>query len=189
VAANCAEAGVLGVLPGLMGSLQATEVIKLITGIGAPLIGRLLTYDALNMHFSEFRFKRRVDCAVCGDQPSIIELRDAPAAAAAPASGVRSYSAAELRAALGALTLVDVREADEFASGHIVGSLHIPLGELPQRLAELRGHANVTFLCRTGVRSQAASALAVAAGLTQIGHLAGGIAGFQALPAPLQYSL
>src|SRR5947207_3179898 len=101
--ANCAEAGVLGVLPGVLGTLQATEAIKLITGTGEPLVGRLLTYDALEMRFDEFRVARRPDCAVCGDNPTITEPRDpAPPPRAAAGPGVRRLSAAgrELDAAL-----------------------------------------------------------------------------------------
>ena len=84
---NCAEAGVLGVLPGVLGALQATEAIKLMLGIGAPLVGRLLTYDALAMEWREFRFARRADCAVCGAQPTITSLVGHAAGRAAPASG------------------------------------------------------------------------------------------------------
>jgi adenylyltransferase/sulfurtransferase len=176
VVPNCAEAGVLGVLPGLMGALQATEAIKLITGIGEPLLGRLLTYDALSMRFGEFRFRRREDCAVCGAQPTITALRDS---AEQRAADLHRYSAGELQrilaAAPGTLTLVDVREPLEFAAGHLPGSLHIPLGELPRRLEELRDRRSVTFLCWSGIRRQHAAALASAAGLTQLGHLEGGL--------------
>src|SRR6516165_1711295 len=96
VVANCADAGVLGVLPGVLGALQATEAIKLITGAGTPLLGRLLTYDALELRFQEFSITRRRDCAVCGDAPSITEPRDA-APRPAGSAGVRRLSAAALR--------------------------------------------------------------------------------------------
>jgi sulfur-carrier protein adenylyltransferase/sulfurtransferase len=187
VVPNCAEAGVLGVLPGLMGALQATEAVKLITGIGEPLLGRLLTYDALAMRFSEFRFSRRDDCAVCGAHPTITALREAPAQCAPePPADLRRYSAEELQRIVAAdpaaLTLVDVRELHEFAAGHLPGSLHIPLGELPQRMRELHGRFAVTFLCASGMRSQRASALAAAAGLTQVGHLEGGLRALQRPP-------
>ena len=94
--ANCAQAGVLGVLPGVLGTLQATEAIKLITGAGEPLIGRLLTYDALAMSFSEFRVRRRRDCAVCGDSPSITQPMDAKPMADDSPTGIRQLSAAAL---------------------------------------------------------------------------------------------
>ena len=187
VVPNCAEAGVLGVLPGVMGSIQATEAIKLITGIGTPLIGRLLTYDALEMRFREFRFARRPDCAVCGTQPTITALQEAPAAClAADIPGLQSYSPARLRERLrqqpeaaGPL-LVDVRDAPEFSAGHIDGALHLPLAELEQRMDEVRAAASVVFVCRSGVRSLRACQLASAAGLGAIGHLEGGMTAWDA---------
>jgi len=179
---NCAEAGVLGVLPGVMGCLQATEAIKLITGVGEPLLGRLLTYDALDLRFREFRFARRVDCAVCGERPSITTLADAPAACTpADLPGLRIYSPAELRARLsdrqtGAPLLVDVREAHEFAAGHLADSLHLPLAELEFRHSELPADREVVFICRSGARSLRACQIAAGQGLTRLGNLAGGLA-------------
>ena len=180
VVPNCATAGVLGVLPGLMGTLQATEAIKLITGIGTPLLGRLMTYDALSMRFSEFRFRRREDCAVCGSQPTITALLDktTPEPGGRPLA-LRRYSGAELRELLRrspwSLTLVDVREPYEFAAGHMPGSIHIPLGDLPRRMGELRGRNGIVFICAAGVRSEHAATLAAAAGLTELAHLEGGL--------------
>ena len=177
---NCAEAGVLGVLPGVLGSIQATEAIKLVTGIGTPLIGRLLTYDALDMRFREFRFQRRADCAVCGERPGITTLRDAPAESDVDVPGLRPWSATELRDALrndvrtGRLVLVDVREPAEFALDHLEGSLNIPLADLPGRIAELAGRQPV-FLCLSGVRSREACAVASRHGITTPGHLIGGL--------------
>jgi adenylyltransferase/sulfurtransferase len=178
VVANCAEAGVLGVLPGVLGTLQATEAIKLITGAGTPLIGRLLTYDALEMRFTEFSITRRRDCAVCGDAPSITEPRDA-APRPAGSAGVRRLSAAALRQLLdqgqGAPPLVDVREVDEFAAGHLAGSVNIPLGELPQRLEEIPPQSGPVFICRSGARSLAACQLALAAHIASPANLEGGL--------------
>jgi sulfur-carrier protein adenylyltransferase/sulfurtransferase len=180
--ANCAEAGVLGVLPGVLGTLQATEAIKLITGTGEPLIGRLLTYDALEMRFSEFRIERRADCAVCGDAPSITEPRDAPRPAAP--QGVRRLSASALRdllaeaAASGGTDippLVDVREPHEWGAGHLEGALHIPLGQLPQRLNEIPRHGAPIFMCRSGGRSMAACQIALRAGIPSPANLEGGL--------------
>jgi adenylyltransferase/sulfurtransferase len=183
---NCAEAGVLGVLPGVMGSIQATEAIKLITGAGTPLIGRLLTYDALDMRVREFRFARRKDCAVCGDQPTITTLRDAPAAlCATDISGLQSFSATTLRellrhqAADSATWLIDVRDAQEFATGHIAGARHLPLTELESRLGELRDAPGLIFICLSGARSLRACQLAAAAGLQRLGHLEGGMRAWQ----------
>src|SRR5215469_16211879 len=139
--ANCAEAGVLGVLPGVLGTLQATEAIKLITGVGTPLVGKLLTYDALELRFQEFRVERRRDCAVCGDAPTITEPRDPPRQSAqVPQDGVRRLTPRALEALLAPSTqappLIDVREHWEFDTSHLAGALNIPLGELPRRLAE-----------------------------------------------------
>ena len=118
---NCAEAGVLGVLPGVLGSLQATEAIKLILGLGTPLVGRLLTYDALAMQWREFRFARREDCAVCGTNPAITTLQQSVAACAANSPGkFARLTPQQLRSLIeepasrdAACTVVDVREPRE----------------------------------------------------------------------------
>ena len=178
---NCAQAGVLGVLPGVLGTLQATEAIKLITGVGEPLAGRLLTYDALEMRFHEFRVARRPDCAVCGNAPTITEPRDpAPPATGAETGAVRRISASALndllREAHGpAPRLVDVREVYEFSAGHLEGSVNIPLGELPRRLAEIAPHDAPVFICRSGSRSLAACELALRAGIAAPANLEGGL--------------
>src|ERR1700736_3064643 len=178
--ANCAEAGVLGVLPGVLGILQATEAIKLITGIGATLTGRLLTYDALDMRFSEFRITRRPDCAVCGDAPSITEPRDPPPLDGGGTAVLRRLSATDLRDLLQATgsnapLLVDVREVVEFTAGHLQGSVNIPLGQLPQRLGEVAPHPRPVFICRSGGRSLAACQLALGAQIASPANLEGGL--------------
>src|ERR1700719_1387925 len=122
---SCAQTGVLGVLPGVLGTLQATEALKLITGIGEPLIGRLLTYDALAMSFHEFRVARRSDCAVCGTAPTITAPRDPPSPA-----GLGRVNAAALNELLptpgaSAPRLTDVREPHEFTAGHLAGAVNI----------------------------------------------------------------
>jgi molybdopterin/thiamine biosynthesis adenylyltransferase/rhodanese-related sulfurtransferase len=181
VVPNCAQAGVLGVLPGVLGTLQATEAIKLITGVGEPLLGRLLTYDALEMRFHEFRVARRPDCAVCGNAPTITEPRDpAPLPAAAAARAVRRITAGALNELLRearapAPRLVDVREVHEFSAGHLEGSVNIPLGELPRRLAEIAPHDAPVFICRSGGRSLAACELALRAGIVAPANLEGGL--------------
>ncbi len=181
VVASCAEAGVLGVLPGVLGTLQATEAIKLITGVGEPLLGRLLTYDALEMRFQEFRVSRRRDCAVCGDAPTITAPRDQDSgpASAAP-GGVRRLSATDLKALLQTQTplLIDVREPYEFAAGHLEGSRHIPLNQLPRRLAEIPKTSAPVFICRSGGRSLAACSMALEAGITSPANLEGGLQGW-----------
>jgi adenylyltransferase/sulfurtransferase len=176
---NCAEAGVLGVLPGVLGTIQATEAIKLIVGIGAPLIGRLLTYDALAMRFEEFRFKRRDDCAVCGDRPTITVPQDAPQLCNAEAlSSVRTLTALELCELIeqpgGHAAIVDVREAREFAVAHLPAAVNIPVGELHTRMGNLP-KGRVVFVCRSGARSLTAAALASRAGVEDIAHLEGGL--------------
>jgi molybdopterin/thiamine biosynthesis adenylyltransferase/rhodanese-related sulfurtransferase len=176
---NCAEAGVLGVLPGVMGTIQATEAIKLIVGAGEPLLGRLLTYDALAMRFDEFRFKRRADCAVCGDNPTITAPQDAPQLCTAEAlANIRTLTAAELSSLLkeraGQAAIVDVREPREFSASHLAGAANIPVGELHSRMGSLpRGR--VVFVCRGGARSLTAAALAIRAGVEDVAHLEGGL--------------
>jgi adenylyltransferase/sulfurtransferase len=187
---NCAQAGVLGVLPGVLGTLQATEAIKLITGVGEPLVGRLLTYDALEMRFHEFTVARRPDCAVCGNAPTITEPRDpVPLPTAAVAGAVRRITAGALNELLRearaqAPRLVDVREVHEFSAGHLEGSVNIPLGELPRRLAEIAPHDAPVFICRSGGRSLAACELALRAGIAAPANLEGGLLAWAAAIDP-----
>jgi adenylyltransferase/sulfurtransferase len=176
---NCAEAGVLGVLPGVLGTIQATEAIKLIVGAGEPLLGRLLTYDALAMRFAEFSFKRRADCAVCGDRPTITTPQDAPQLCTAEAlASVRTLTPEQLCELIeepgGHVAIVDVREPREFAVARLPGAVNIPVGELQARMGSLpRGR--VVFVCRSGARSLNAAALASRAGVEDIAHLEGGL--------------
>ncbi len=177
VVANCATAGVLGVLPGVLGALQATEAIKLITGAGRPLIGRLLTYDALELRFQEFKVERRPDCAVCGEAPTISAPR--PPSPAPVQDGVRRLTPQALQALLAppqpAPPLIDVREPWEFEVSHLAGARNIPLGELPRRLAEIPRHGAPVFICRAGGRSLQACKLALESGVAQPGNLEGGM--------------
>jgi molybdopterin/thiamine biosynthesis adenylyltransferase/rhodanese-related sulfurtransferase len=180
VVANCAEAGVLGVLPGVLGTLEATEAIKLITGIGTPLLGRLLTYDALELRFHEFRVARRRDCAVCGDAPTITEPHDPPAAAAREMlDGVRRLTPHSLQALLeprsAAPPLIDVRERWEYDTGHLPGALNIPMSELAQRIAEIPRAGGAVFVCRSGGRSMRACTIALGAGVASPANLEGGL--------------
>jgi adenylyltransferase/sulfurtransferase len=176
---NCAEAGVLGVLPAVLGAIQATEAIKLILNIGEPLIGRLLTYDALELQFREFRYSRRSDCAVCGDRPTILQLLDPPRIPAAP-EALQRLSPLELRNRLAAadstgLILVDVREPGEFAAGHLAGAVNIPVAEIERRQAEIPPRVLPIFICRSGARSLRAGAAALGAGRPEAAHLEGGL--------------
>lgn len=175
---NCADAGVLGVLPGVLGAVQATEAIKLVLGVGEPLVGRLLVYDALELRFHEFAFPRREDCAVCGDHPTITEPRDPPQVCdAATLARVRRLAPVELRARLdaGPLFLIDVREPREFAAGHLPGAVNIPLGELRERLGEIPAGAEPVFVCRSGGRSLRACGMALEAGVATSSNLEGGM--------------
>jgi adenylyltransferase/sulfurtransferase len=182
VVPNCAEAGVLGVLPGVLGTIQATEAIKLITGIGEPLLGRLLVYDALRMRFDEFNFSRRDDCPVCGENPSITAPFDPPPPAPAreptmPANSLLRLSPADAQAFIAqpGAVVVDVREPYEFEAGNLPGSLHIPLGELEARIGEIPRAATPVFICRSGGRSLQASLFALQSGFSQAANLEGGL--------------
>jgi molybdopterin/thiamine biosynthesis adenylyltransferase/rhodanese-related sulfurtransferase len=187
---SCAEGGVLGVLPGLMGLIQATEAIKLITGIGEPLKNRVLLFDALGMRFRELKLRKNPECPVCGANPSIRQLIDyqefcgirgeeapAPAAAAGELEileiGPRQL-AEELRGAAPPVVL-DVREPHEAAIACLPGAVLIPLGELEKRLHELDREADIVAQCRSGVRSMKAARLLRAAGFTRLRNLKGGI--------------
>lgn len=180
---NCAEAGVLGVLPGVMGTLQATEAIKLITGMGQPLLGRLLTYDALDMRFSEFKFAARADCAVCGTQPSIRAPQDLPVACASDRLQPGVISAVELQAqmreATAAWQLIDVREPYEYAAGHIEGAQNIPLSRLATTATSLSNTRTLVFICRSGGRSAQACNWARSQGFDQVLNLQGGMVAWQ----------
>lgn len=183
---NCAEGGVLGVLPGVMGTLQATEAIKLIVGVGDPLIGRLLTYNALDMRFGEFRFSRRSDCAVCGDAPTIHAPQDAPELCSAAAlDAVVRLEPQELMRLIqsGEAHIIDVREPEEFAVSHLPGSINVPVAALKERLSDLANLVNPVFVCRSGARSLTASGMAVDAGLRP-SHLDGGLLAWAAAIDP-----
>jgi molybdopterin/thiamine biosynthesis adenylyltransferase/rhodanese-related sulfurtransferase len=166
---SCAEGGVLGVLPGVIGTIQATETIKLLLGAGGTLIGRLLLYDAWNMRFRELKLRRDVDCPVCGDHPTVRELIDydqfcgiapAPAVAAQPAadaSGDATVQELSAKLTSGApVFLLDVREPNEFQIARIPGSTLIPLGQVGTRLDEIKSAAagrEILVHCKMGGRS------------------------------------
>ncbi|HET7697006.1 MAG TPA: molybdopterin-synthase adenylyltransferase MoeB [Vicinamibacterales bacterium] len=179
---SCAEAGVLGVLPGVIGTIQATEALKLILGIGEPLVGRFLVYDALKMRFRELKLRRDPDCPICGSRPTITELRETGAFCETGA-GNRSGSgpamtARELKARMDAGTapmILDVREPFEAAICSLPGAVLIPLGELPRRLGELRRGQEIVVHCKSGARSARAVGLLRAEGFTGAVNLSGGI--------------
>jgi adenylyltransferase/sulfurtransferase len=187
LAPNCAEAGVLGVLPGVIGTLQATEALKLLLGRGAPLRGRLLVYDALEMEFREFKIPRDPECAVCGDSPSITEPIDYQAFCAAAAteqpSSVPEIAPVELRARLDAgedLLLIDVREPFERELAAIERARLVPLGELSERIAELETYRDrpIVVHCHHGGRSRSACELLISEGFGKVENLATGIDGW-----------
>ena len=187
---NCAEGGVLGVLPGIIGSVQAMEAIKILLGAGRTLAGRLLVFDALEMTWREVTLRRNPECPVCGDQPTQTELIDyevfcgvAPAGASAAAgrSGpVETLDAAELARRLDADPapfLLDVRQPWEWSVGNLAerGARLVPLDELEERLAEVPRDRPVVVYCKSGGRSARAAALLVERGYGPVAHLEGGL--------------
>jgi sulfur-carrier protein adenylyltransferase/sulfurtransferase len=178
---NCAEAGVLGVLPGLLGSMQAAETLKLLLGIGTPLIGRVLHLDTLSMRTTELRLRKDPACPVCGAHPTITELKMEQAACAAPAPGPE-ISPETLKARLAAAApplLIDVREPHEHAARSIPGARLIPLATLGDALASLDPQAEIVVHCKSGRRSAQAQAQMQAAGFAHVTNLAGGIDAWQ----------
>src|SRR6266581_3777073 len=152
---NCAQSGVLGVLPGIVGTIQANEAIKLILGVGEPLVGRLLYFDALKMKFREFSLRRDPQCPVCGDSPTITEPIDYEQFCGV-ATNVPTVSVRELKQKLDArepVQLVDVREPFEHEIASIDSARLIPLGELPDRLSELDRDRLTIVHCHSGMRS------------------------------------
>ena len=169
-APNCAEAGVLGVLPGVIGSLQATEAIKLLTGIGSPMIGRMLIYDGLDLSFNTVHIAKDPDCPVCSHAPQDITLRETVMVCAAPAG--RSISSGALQARLQAqddLVIVDVRNPAEWLPGRIPGAMGWPRPELERALHEpgatpLPKDRDIVLVCQSGMRSHSVIRSMVAAG-------------------------
>ncbi len=180
---NCAEAGVLGVLPGILGALQATEALKLILGIGEPLLGRLLTFDALAMRWQEFKFSRRTDCAVCGEHPSICNAQDSAAAAIDSShTNITRLGPEQLHSLMSesrtdraAPLIIDVRETQEFSVSHIDGAMNIPMQGLSQGLVDIPLTKTLVFVCYSGGRSLAAGKLALDMGRSKVAHLEGGM--------------
>ena len=180
---SCAEGGVLGILPGLVGVIQATETIKLILGSGEPLIGRLLLVDALSMRFRELRLRKNPDCPACGTHPTVTELIDynqfcgiRGEEAAAPTS-MTDISVEELKKRLDRgddLFVLDVREPHEYQICNIGGYL-IPLNDLPKRVSELDSSREIVVHCKMGGRSAKAADFLRQSGFTKVHNLTGGI--------------
>jgi molybdopterin/thiamine biosynthesis adenylyltransferase/rhodanese-related sulfurtransferase len=183
---SCAEGGVLGVLPGIIGVMQAIEAIKLIMGIGESLIGRLVHFDALNLKFREFKLRRDPKCPVCGDNPTIKELIDydqfcgIPQAAAAEAAEtpIPTMTVHELKQKLDSkdkFVLLDVREPFEWDICHLDSAKLIPLGQLPSRMSELDSADEIVIHCKSGGRSAKAVRLLQEAGFSKLHNVEGGI--------------
>ena len=194
LAPSCAEGGVLGVLPGTIALLQATETLKLLAGIGEPLIGRLVQYDALEASFREFRIKKDPGCPVCGEAPTVTELIDYAGFCGVPQASteeepVAQVSAAQVKAMQEAgerFLLLDVRNPDEWEVGRIEGARLLPLPELPARLAELADWKGdrVVVHCRKGPRSEKACEILREAGFEDVWNLDGGIEAWAATVDP-----
>jgi adenylyltransferase/sulfurtransferase len=182
---SCAEGGVLGILPGLVGVIQATEAIKLILGSGNPLIGRLLLVDAMGMKFRELKLRKNPECPACGVNPSVTKLIDynefcgirGEESTANMSQNLPEISVEELKKKLDAkedVFVLDVREPHEYQICNIGGHL-IPLGDLPKRVSELDSSKNIVAHCRSGVRSGKAVDFLRQAGFTKVQNLTGGI--------------
>jgi adenylyltransferase/sulfurtransferase len=179
---SCAEGGVLGVLPGIIGCLQAMETIKWIIGAGDSLVGRLVLFDALKLRFRELKLRKDPNCPICGEHPTIHELIDYQAFCGIGAESDYAgpeVSVEELQRERGEkgceLVVIDVREPHEWEIGTIEGSRLIPLGQLPDRLNELDGHAEIVTVCHHGARSMKALEILRGAGFGKVRSLAGGI--------------
>ncbi len=181
---SCAEGGVLGVLPGVIGTIQATEAIKLLAGIGEPLIGRLMLYDALSMRFRELKLRRNPECPVCGEHPTVTELIDYDQFCGIvpevnTLSNQYEITPAELAEQLQSDArpyLLDVRNPYEVAIASIPGTDKlIPVDQLPERLSELDSSVEMVVYCRSGARSGRAVELLKSAGFRKVKNQVGGI--------------
>ncbi len=187
---SCAEGGVLGILPGTIGLIQATETVKLILGIGEPLIGRLLLYDALGMRFRELKLRKNPECPVCGDHPTITQLIDyhqfcgvpSPKDPATPVEETKvnegEIDVIELKQKIDRgdkFTLIDVREPHEYRICSIPGAKLIPLGEFAQHVNEFNSDDDIIIHCRSGMRSAKACAVLREAGFEHVRNVVGGI--------------
>ncbi len=187
---SCAEGGVLGILPGTVGLIQATEAVKLILGIGEPLIGRLLLYDALGMRFRELKLRKNPECPVCGEHRTITQLIDyhqfcgvpQPTEAAAPLQETKvnegEIDVVELKQKIDRgdnFVLIDVREPHEYKICNIPGAKLIPLGEFPQHVGEFNPEDDIVIHCRSGMRSAKACAVLRQNGFQHVRNVVGGI--------------
>ena len=182
---DCAEGGVLGILPGVIGTVQATEAIKLLLGIGDPLVGRLLLYDALKMRFRELKLPKDPDCPVCGTRPIILEPKDLSGycmpqtnSGDLASDAHADISVQELKARFDrgeTPQIIDVREPFEFEICRLPGAVLIPLAQLPARLSEINREREVILQCKVGARSARAAAFLRGQGFANARNLTGGI--------------
>jgi rhodanese-related sulfurtransferase len=184
---TCAEGGVLGVLPGTIGTIQATEALKLVLGIGESLVGRLMLYNALDMSFEYVKLRKNPHCKVCGPEPEITELIDYNAFCGVPGIGEEEEGAvgggwditatqlAERLKEGNHIRLIDVREPHELEISHIEGADLIPLGQLAARMNELDSAEETVLFCKSGTRSARALELLASAGFRRVKNLKGGI--------------
>jgi len=185
---SCAEGGVLGILPGTIGLIQATEAVKLILGIGEPLIGRLMLYDALGMRFRELKLRKNPECPICGEHRTITQLIDyhqfcgVPQQQEAPKQETKvnegEIEVTEVKEKLDRgdnFVLIDVREPHEYQICNIPGAKLVPLGQVPQRLDEFDKSADIVIHCKSGMRSAKACGIMKAAGFEHVRNMKGGI--------------
>jgi adenylyltransferase/sulfurtransferase len=180
---SCAEGGVLGVLPGVIGVIQGIETLKLVLGVGESLVGRLLLFDALALSFRELTLRKDPACPLCGEKRTITQLIDyeefcgvAPAdAEVAPEIEITARELAARRERGDDLVLIDVREPHEFEIAHIPGATLIPLNSLPERMNELDSSREIVLQCHLGVRSMRALETLYRAGFRKLKNLRGGI--------------
>jgi adenylyltransferase/sulfurtransferase len=186
---SCAEGGVIGVVPGIVGTIQAMETIKLVLGIGETLAGRLLIFDAMRMRFRDLRLKKNPECPVCGENPTVTELIDyeqfcgiEPAGKGSDemTTGSTDLTVTELKDRLDSgeqVTLIDVREPHEWDICNLGehGAKMIPMGQLVQRMGEIDKSKEVVLYCRTGSRSGRAASFLRGKGFEQVRNLEGGM--------------
>ncbi len=175
-AGGCSEAGVVGSVAAILGAWQANEALKILTRAGAPLYGRLLLFDGAAAGVRELHFERDPQCAICGDDPAIHELR----IAGGGAPDVAEVEVSELDEALRSALLLDIREPHEAVLGSIDGAIAIPFSQLESRLDELDMHRGYVVACRIGVKSRWAAERLQAAGAQRVAHLRGGLLAYAA---------
>lgn len=193
---SCADSGVFGILPGVVGTMMATEAIKLTLGIGTPLIGQFMIYDALEASFHKVNFPKQPDCQVCGDSPTIHTLTDSAATCAdsslfslLPEDRITSEELHEKMKLNASIILLDVRAPVELQISSLSDSVNIPLERLPEKLDELDRQKEIVVICRTGRRSARAVSILKQAGFQSVKNLTGGINAWVSLyePGTFQY--